>query len=393
MPALAAELVDLIISSLHSAALGRGQGAKNYLDKSEARQIAKCALVCRAWVPASRRILFYRVHVHTTIAHGFSKLFKKPERLTFLAYIRELEIKSGLSNHTWMRNVFPKIAIHLPSSVHVFALSGHTPYGMKPPFVCAPLGGVTHFELVGTWKLRFADTARCITGFSVLEELRIWLREDWEDRASPKPSLAPAETLRMLNVRVLDAEPLCEWMQESNVMISDLTVFFPYDSKKSSSQSIARYIGNLAWSLLSLALISDLRNIRDANLGHFPSDFLERNTRLRTLYVQSVPAHTTSIFKTAHLSASLESVTIVVTYPKGHGNDAQPLVTSDWTELDSMFELSPYRLTLTHLSNSETDSHLMDGISEPLEQVFPLSVARGIVTEGVEVNQRWYWIS
>ncbi|KAJ7684237.1 hypothetical protein DFH06DRAFT_1312679 [Mycena polygramma] len=391
MPALAAELIDLIISSLHSAALSRGQGAKNYLDKSQARQIAKCALVCRAWVPASRRILFYRVHVQTLTAHGFAKLFKKPERLTFLAYIRELEIKSSLSNHTWMRNVFPKIAKHLPFSVHTVALSGHTPYGMKPPFICAPLSGVTHFELVGTWKLKFADAVGCISGFPALEGLKIWLQEDWEDSAPPKPRLPPAETLRMLNVRVHDAEPLCEWMQESNAMISDLKVFFPHGSKKTSSESIARYIGSLASSLLSLALTFDTRINWNANMGPFPSVFLERNTRLQTLYVQSVPAHTTSLMKTAHLSTSL-AITIVVPYPSNYRNEAQPPVTSDWAELDRMLELSARRLTLTRLVHTEADSHPVDGISEPIQQAFPLCVARGIVTESVEVDQRWYRI-
>ncbi|KAJ6580059.1 hypothetical protein DFH09DRAFT_1275777 [Mycena vulgaris] len=95
MPPVPGELVDLIISSLLPTTLEPRNEDVNYLDGSLAVVVGKCALVCMDWVPSSRRALFYRIHIRQDSVYGLAKLFNRPQRLTFLRFIRELN--SGMA--------------------------------------------------------------------------------------------------------------------------------------------------------------------------------------------------------------------------------------------------------------------------------------------------------
>jgi uncharacterized protein (DUF1810 family) len=269
MPALAAELVDSIISFLHPIPLQRVHGIQNYLDKPAATHVAKCALVCRDWVPSSRRVLFYRVHVRQNTAYGFAKLFNRPQRLTFPSFIRELELRDGIAEHRWMKTVFPKIAKHLPSSIHTVLLTAR--YGSSPlqSLAIPSLRGITQFGLVGQWKLKLADTLECIASFPALEGLKLWLAHDWEDRTLPEPIPRPADTLMSLNFRILCPEPLFEWIQESSVIISELHLYFPFAMQRAPIESTSQYIRSLGPSLTSLALTFDIWNTTSPMAGMF----------------------------------------------------------------------------------------------------------------------------
>ncbi|KAJ6588049.1 hypothetical protein B0H19DRAFT_197695 [Mycena capillaripes] len=261
MPALqiAAELVDSIVSFLCSAPLKRGHDQNNYLDKSAATHVAKCALISRGWVPASRRVLFYRIHVKRFTAHGFAKLFKRPERLTFLPFIRELEFRDGTVTHNWMNTVFPKIAKHFPSSINILVLNANSPGSPGSPaeHVCRSFSGVTHFELVGDWKLKFSDTLQCIASFPALEGLKVRLTREWDDRTPPEPSIRPAETLRSLNFGGHGMELLFDWIQETGIIVPELAVKFPFAPSPTSIQSTVQYIRSLGPFLTSLAVTFD----------------------------------------------------------------------------------------------------------------------------------------
>ncbi|KAJ7625998.1 hypothetical protein FB45DRAFT_1005236, partial [Roridomyces roridus] len=72
MSALAPELIDLILSHLHPLSTTPSK-SDNVLDKEAAHSVGKCALLCKAWLPRSRRILFYRLSVRKWAAHGLAK--------------------------------------------------------------------------------------------------------------------------------------------------------------------------------------------------------------------------------------------------------------------------------------------------------------------------------
>ncbi|KAJ6567005.1 hypothetical protein B0H19DRAFT_1139114 [Mycena capillaripes] len=392
MPILAAELLDLIISFLHSAPIERGHGANNYLTKFSARHIAKCALISRNWVPSSRRILFYRVHVKKNTAYGFAKLFRRPERLTFLTFIRELEFRDGIADSRWMTTVFPRFAKYLPPSIQTVILAGRPTYA-SDAVVFRSLSGVTHFELVGTWTLKISDTLKCVTSFPVLEGLKIWLSQDWDNSTLPAPIVRPPKTLRSLNFRVLSPELLFEWMHGSDAVISDLHVYIPFMTSQASAESVARYIRSLGSSLVTLALTFNPQSQNATFNTVFAVDFLKSNTQLRAFYFQAGPNQTLSILRSAQFSPSVESITFVVQEKTPYWNPPRPL--PSWSELDWICEplRSVRRLEIAHLVFSEADAiRYRAGLPEicaPMLVLFPLCVARGIVTQTVEVDKGW----
>ncbi|KAJ7237749.1 hypothetical protein B0H12DRAFT_104856 [Mycena haematopus] len=324
-------------------------------------RVAKCALVCRNWVPSSRRILFYKIHVTQDTAHGFAKLFYRHQRLTFLPFIREIEFRGSIVHHPWMKTVLPKIAKHLPTSIRSLILAGTWFYPSKPRLVSANLSGITRFELIGTWDLNLSDVLTCIASYPALEELKAWLPHRWFDTTMPDPLVRPAETLRSLDFKGCGAEPLWGWIQESRIVVSELRVYFPtLGPTPEFVPSIARYIESLGPSLTSLSLIfevSDHKPVIDGPLS------LKRNTGLRGLNIEAGPAQTLALLTRASLSPPLESVRVAIT--------SSSLTSPIWQEIDRMVVRIPSvrRLELTHLRELA------------VSEIFPLCKARGVIEE------------
>ncbi|KAJ7184660.1 hypothetical protein C8R46DRAFT_1186020 [Mycena filopes] len=371
MPHLAAELVDSIISFLHPHSLQHGLGTANFLDKSTAKAVAKCALVCRAWVSSSRRVLFYRMHVVKLTAHGLAKLFKKPQRLTFLPFVRELEFSGDIAEDRWMSTVFPRIAKHLLPTIHTLVLAKRWSGGQPPPsFLPLALSGVTHFELVGAWSLKLSDTIRVIIAFSTLQTLKVWLESDWVDVTLPEDTHPPPETLRALDLRGNAMGALFSWIQRkpgASLPVEMLDLHFPYYTHEDSIHSAVHYIHSLGQVLQSLALNLDFWTRVPANLELLPT-----NTRLRALSIHAPPPVTLALVKKISLPLQLETLTISV-IKKYDGMHEM------WKEVDRAVAPAPIRrLRIVHHEGTNEAQML---------KAFPLCVAQGMVVTQIEEMQ------
>ncbi|KAF8145989.1 hypothetical protein K438DRAFT_1781440 [Mycena galopus ATCC 62051] len=136
-------------------------------------------------------------------AHSFAKLFRKPNLLTFLPFIRELVFAQKIVKHPGLVPIFPKLVAHLPSTIYLGC--GCTP-GAKWP------------------------------------------------SASPKP---PA-TLRSLDLNFGPLGVFLHWIHVSNLAISGLALFFTYTgwarvpSEPEAYYDLTQYIYSLGASLASV---------------------------------------------------------------------------------------------------------------------------------------------
>ncbi|KAJ6511680.1 hypothetical protein DFH09DRAFT_1198266 [Mycena vulgaris] len=316
-PPFAAELVDLIISFLHPIPLQCGNADGNFLDKNVAAAVGRCALVCRGWVPSSRRILFYRVRVGLTTACAFAKFVKRAGRCSFLPFIRELEFMDRLAEDRWMITVLPKLAKLLPLAIHTVILSvaGDNSRPKDYALPQSPFRAITHLEILSRAvdQPKLVDIVKCVASLPRLEALRFWMG-DWGDTTLPDEVLRPAETLRSLDLRCHDTSPLLAWLRESSVVISTLAVYIPsHPMCRESCQCLyaARYIEDLGQSLTSLSLGFD--HLVSGRYLNVSVGFLQRNTRLRSLSIRACPLQTVAFLKNIQFSTSLESITVDVT--------------------------------------------------------------------------------
>ncbi|KAJ7486771.1 hypothetical protein FB451DRAFT_1228008 [Mycena latifolia] len=385
MPPLPPELVDLIISSLHPIPLKRGNGDGNFLYGSAARVVGKFALVCRAWVPSSRRVLFYRVHIRSITAYPFAKLFYRAQRLTFLPFIRELVFGGGIAENRWMHTVFPRIAKHLPSSIHtlVLAVSDKLVHGLP----CPPLRSTTCLEIVTQFtSIAIAEVIACLASFPALEEAKIWLADSTSsgsDMRLPPTTLGVAESLRSLDLRCsAGIEPLLAWIQTTGPAISTLALSFTRHPETHKSIKCAlQYIDSLGPSLTSLSLVvDDPFSIHDF-YPEFPKGFLMRNTRLQALAIRASPTQSMMLLRKTHFAPLLHSVTIWV-----------PATLLD--ALDSLIApLSAVdRVHIVFFGDVLVTRRLeLDAQPRYLCSKLPLCVARGVVSQGVVHQQVAYF--
>ncbi|KAJ7486760.1 hypothetical protein FB451DRAFT_1227986 [Mycena latifolia] len=389
---LPAELVDLIISSLYPIPLKHGNGSRNFLNRSTAVIVGKCALVCRDWVPSSRRILFYRVHIKHYTAYTFAKLFYRAQRLTFLPFIRELEFRNGIAEDRWMHTIFPRIAKHLPSSIRTLALSvSRYPVQDLPR---PPLRAITRLEIVETHYsfVGLAEIVLCLASFPALEEAKIWLADNyiWGSNVVrlPPTTLGVPEGLRSLDLRYRSGiEPFLEWIHTTGPALSTLDLSFALRQTQPSIKYATEYIKSLGPSLTSLSLsFDDFNSTRDFDPDPlFHADFLRRNTHLQALTIRSSPSRTISLLRKMHFPPVLHSLTIWVPakllsldWPPNH-SESLP-----WNDLDSI--MSPLRavdrLRVVYFGDADITRELqLDAHPSYLRLKLPLFVARGTVTE------------
>ncbi|KAJ7080453.1 hypothetical protein C8R44DRAFT_824252 [Mycena epipterygia] len=384
-----AELVDLVISFLHPIPLKCGNGDDNYLKKPAATAVANCGLVCRAWVPSSRRILFYRIYIVQTTAYGIAKLFKKPERLTFIPFIRELALAAGIVEHRWMSTVFPKIVDQLPSTVHFLhlAIQNH-----RPPSNLLPrpkFAALTHLEILDIGSPTLAEVIDCVASFPVLEVLKLWVRDGWSDTTLPETPAYAAKTLRSLDLSCWGMGPFLAWIRASDVAISALKLYFPgnpdeEDDETDEFQRAAEYIDSLGASLTSLTLDFDW----ELDPVSLDREFLKVNTQLRELSLQAAATDALSLLMRIHLPPSLESITMVV--------DSYAALRDSWSDLDSLIGplVSVRRLVIVYICDSLDEVLLhqyKEGNSERIVEALPWCIAQGIVVDDVAQDEHFLW--
>ncbi|KAJ7453349.1 hypothetical protein B0H11DRAFT_2201060 [Mycena galericulata] len=410
MPAIAAELVDLIISFLHPVPLKRGNSDDNYLSHDAAANVGKCALVCRAWVPSSRRVLFYRIHVKRHTAHGFATLFRRPQRLTFLPFIRELEFRSGIPLDRWMNSVLPRITKHLPPSVNTIGLNFEFCWAPNPfprnSFPRINLSTITNLEILAagasSLTLDLSSVVEFITSFPQLEGLRLWARR-WHSTELPDTvqALRPAETLCCLDLNGPDMGCFLGWLHGNRVAVSTLRLSDTWNEMSTASfKSAVDYIRSRGSSLTSLALTIDLWRPRIDFRESALDDFLDQNTRLQTLSICAKPIQTVAMLKKAQLSSSLESIMLALKVTVDFGGEIvflnretldAPLSLPPWSEIDLILSPLPSlkKLEIALCEDGGTADAIplrFDEISAGMLQLLPLCAARGIVTQVVVVR-------
>ncbi|KAJ6539997.1 hypothetical protein DFH09DRAFT_1396614 [Mycena vulgaris] len=387
MPRVAAELVDLFVSFLHSIPLQSGNGDENFLNRSTATDVANCGLVCREWVPSSRRILFYRVRVRQKNAHTFAKLFKKPQHLTFLPYIRELQFhRLCIVKSRWWTTIVFRIAKHLSWSVYSVLFSAHSdhyPY-MLP---CPQLSGIIHLDIVAD-RSTLAEILRCVTYSLKLETLRLWIVH-WTAMLMPNEPLRLAKTLHSLDLKCSSGiDQILFWIQSTNVHVSTLSLHIPRYCGE-GWLCATRYIQDCASSLTSLSLtFQDHPGIPD-----LADNFLRSNMQLRELNIQAFPAAASLLFTRIHLPPSLEIITLAMPSLLPVSRQASRDLDSAIASRDCIRRLGVVYFGLYRL---EEVSHLhsnLDQIPARILHHLPLCAARGIVTESVAGRVLWnyYW--
>ncbi|KAJ7720088.1 hypothetical protein DFH07DRAFT_309430 [Mycena maculata] len=395
------ELVDLIFSFLHTLPLKYGSGEANFLVKSVASTLGKCALVCKAWVPSSRRILFYRVHVGQNNTDAFGELLGRPQLLTFLPFIREIELADG----DWTNTELPKILARLPPSIHTLMLILAPRMIMQSAPCCPSLSLVTRLEIVDRWGLALSDVVQCIASFPTLVTLKLRSR-GWSSTALPEPTLDPPKTWRGLHLRTPDPNAFLSWMQRASVDISTLRIYVPPPTLYPASfQSVVQYIERLGPLLKALDLILDHWNPKN-EYGSLSSDFLRPNTRLQSLSIEALPAQVRSLLLSFYPIPSLESITVAVAEVDTEALhilpwlDTPPLRSSfpSWPELDRVLVpfISVRHLGITYFGDySPHDAALfrlrVGEISAHIREVLPLYAARGVVTQDVLAEKRFLY--
>ncbi|KAJ7448379.1 hypothetical protein FB451DRAFT_1289156 [Mycena latifolia] len=403
MPALAAELVDLIISWLLPIPLQAGNDEENFLDKSTAADVGTCALVCRSWVPSSRRALFYRVHVARHTADAFAKLLSSP---TFLPFIRELEFREEFAKTPWINTVFPFIATHLSPSIRtvVLSLEDKAPRPLPP---CPVIHAITHLVIQHKYAPILTDIVACLASFPALEVLKLWLGNSTPSHAGnmvlPRELPATLSSLRSFDIRYRpDMEPLLTLIQQS-CPIEALALSFPrHPPSADSFRYLFQYIETLGPSLTSLSIAFDDLAWHESLLPSFPRNFLSRNNRLQALSIRSTAWHTMGILRSTHFSPVLKCVTVWV--PAQHITVASPLDNTDffaWYSLDLDPIIAPLsnvdRLHIVYYGDIPVVAQaraLLDGPPTYLRSWLPRCDARGIVTEdAVRDQHRGWWNS
>ncbi|KAJ7436519.1 hypothetical protein B0H11DRAFT_2364650 [Mycena galericulata] len=401
MPAIAAELVDLIISFLHPVPLKRGNSEVNYLSHDAAAHVGKCALVCRAWVPSSRRVLFYRVHVRQSNAHGFAQLFRRPQRLTFLSFIRELEFRSGIPQNRWMNSVLPRITKHLPPSISTVVLNFN--HGWAPnPFPHINLSTITNLEILdtgGALALDLSAVVVFVASFPQLEGLRLrtrgWRSTELSDTVQ---ALRPAETLCCLDLTGPDIVSFLGWLRGNHAAVSTLRISDNWmEMSPASFKSAVDYVRSRGSSLTSLDLTVDFWRPRNDSRESALADFLNQNTRLQTLSISANPIQTVAILKKSQLSSSLESITLAlavtvtlwgkIVFLNRETLNA-PLSLPPWSEIDLILSPLPplKKLEIALCEDFRTGDAVplrFNEIAAGMLQLLPLCAARGIVTQVV----------
>jgi hypothetical protein len=407
MALIPVELVDLIMSSLiHPIQLKPGNGEKNFLDRHTVVTLGNCAMVCRLWVSSSRRVLFYRIRISQNSVPRLVDLFHVPHRLTFLPFVRELQVLYRRAENGSMHAVLERIAKHLPS-IRTLVLS--VPDLLWEQLRWPPLTAITRLEIEHRYSPVIADIVRCLESFPALEAAKIWLGEPGT-MTLPMDPLSLPESLRSLDLRYAPGlEPLLGWIETNSGAISALRLCFPSRTTQAHLYHAAEYIETLGPSLTSLSLVFSWSNplfgkylrrfgvstVSSLPAVDVPAQFLQRNVNLEMLSLHGTASQVVSLLKKAQFFPVFRRVNIVGPIDAAWFNLPGPF---SWEDLDAVVSPLPFveQLDIAYFgidSSTTLDKQLNHILSRHrLLPKLPLCVARGIVTENVVLNEYLRWL-
>ncbi|KAK7042155.1 hypothetical protein R3P38DRAFT_306835 [Favolaschia claudopus] len=304
-PLFAAELVDLVLSFLLPNPFRLPDGEENSIDRATAVTLGRCGLVCRAWVPHSRRLLFRHVRVILNKAHGFAKFLRKPSRLTFLPYIRALEFDGSIVEHPWMATVLPRLVPHLSATIRHLV---YNPPCQIPstPIPCLHLLGVTHLVVSDSNQPTLADVVSCVSNFPVLSSFFLWVRGGWGNNSLPAETKPPPRSLQSLSLKLSDPRHFLAWIQTERLSISTLKIFInasDSDGGFLDFDATFRFISNLGGSLTSLTLGFD--EAWNVDITKLADGFLCSNPELHTLSLQANYEQAVMLLQRMHIPPTL----------------------------------------------------------------------------------------
>ncbi|KAF7297250.1 BHLH domain-containing protein [Mycena indigotica] len=296
------ELVELILSNFTP----HTRHDQVELNKSDTFALAKCALVCRAWVAPSRRILFRNVTIVERKAYTFERLFpsrrsRSSRDTTFYPFVRELHFRLAEGGKRWLESTFQRnISPHLQNTVRHLWLHGQgfVSPGHKKIKPC-PTGftQVTHLRISGVWGFSVVQMVEFIASFPMLEELTIGVSEYLRGAEGPMPSNQVPAMLRRASFKWVHSRPIFDWVRLGRPTgMEALRFHLPNEHDYTDfAASVFEYIAQQGSSLLSLGLMinDQTRWLYDARgldtdsppLSMLFSAFLRSNSRLQHLFM------------------------------------------------------------------------------------------------------------
>ncbi|KAJ7616222.1 hypothetical protein DFH06DRAFT_1239430 [Mycena polygramma] len=396
MGRLPPELLDLVVSSFPLVP------APSYLPRTSSMQgvaatIGNCGLVCRDWLPSSRRVLFRRIRITPLNSSQLVKLVEEPELATFLDFVREMEFVDTGSNmvlgDNWFPTVFPQVMgiVPSPSIFRCLRLRTFRFYSLVLRQIdqCPPLRDITTLRLFLDNGPRLTDLATTIAFFPALEALHLSLHNDWADRTIPDADCKLPPTFHSLSLEWKYMAPFVAWMRNSRPSISNLKISF--DStvyrEKESQLPAAEFISSLQGVLTSLTLrfcdtMPTQQGVWDA--------FLKRNTNIRELFFRGSRAQAALLLQRLHKPAALMLRRMVMIFALEVERRAlvDTNIDPDWCGLDAL--LAPLAIELLQMSFTPTQWHLqpdphqsrydVDRVQGEIPERLPRCFARGIIT-------------
>ncbi|KAI0652271.1 hypothetical protein C8Q79DRAFT_922770 [Trametes meyenii] len=327
MPQVPLELSDYIIDFLHK----------------DARALAACSQVCRAWTPAARFHLYRAVSLQDhTFASSFQRLLNGSPDLG--RYVRELTVAKfvGVADMfvppkypASVEQSLPRVLSHLP---HLRSLTlAHMDLKCMGDLTALHHPALTAVSLSYCQFADFADIVDLANAFPRLEELALsgltWKDEHRTPTAQPIPSLR-----RLVLGREVDADRLFEWFVTAGLhaTITDLAARC---ASERDTDLVGPFLKLAGPSLRSLDL--DWSFTGDKTIGLPDTVSLAECTMLDSLKLQFPIHYSTSLPWVVSLLETLESPAIKTLALKirllGNVNAL------DWEELNKVLSSPAYR--------------------------------------------------
>lgn len=214
-PVFPNELVDMIIDN-----------AVDDLDL-----LASCALVCRAWVPRSRRHLFRSLLVTSENAKQLLELAKSPYASIFnhIYYFHFFDTCEGVESYPWNHFVYRlhELKLSTARALHLSLFNWNNKFS---PWIVLSFPRITNLELHNIHAMTFLDSVKFLSKFPQLRQLSLtkihFISLAWDPGVSANGDNRISPILTSLSIELEDVylQAMCYWVLLSPVNIGQLKV-------------------------------------------------------------------------------------------------------------------------------------------------------------------------